>query len=441
MASVKIFEKDYTESSAYEPTETVVYIPGMPGNNYDSLKESDRLAVNTPKVFSTVASFVAAVGNTPKDLSTGEGEAQITAYDKSYIEAKQLLALGVSVLYEIVSKLDDLSKPAETEDELRNRLADATHWSKLYDRALYNPRFITSGGYASVITTDNGFDASVANNMINCAQYSDSIGRGDCVALIDHELSLNTLASINELFNGNNSPFKNLGTKGTYGAAFTPWCSHSISVDLGNVNSPDDTVNGTWALPPSFTYLGAYVNSIGSNNPTWYAAAGVTRGTCPTLVKPLVEFGEVAANSFQSREDGMIGVNPICYINPYGYRVFGNRTLRQNGIDNKSNLVATSFLNIRNLISDIKKTSFAACRRMSFEQNTDVLWFNLKGQITPLLDKMKTGNGISDYRLVRVATKEKAKVVGKIKIIPIEAVEDFELTVELMDSLETETEE
>lgn len=54
---------------------------------------------------------------------------------------------------------------------------------------------------------------------------------------------------------------------------------------------------------------------------------------------------------------------------------------------------------------------------------------------------MKNGNGIEDYRLVRVATKEKGKVVGKIKIIPIEAVEDFELTVELMDSLETETEE
>lgn len=74
---------------------------------------------------------------------------------------------------------------------------------------MYNPRFITSGGYASIITTDRGFDASVATNMINCAQYSDSIGRGDCTALIDHERSLNTLASISELFNGVNSPLKN----------------------------------------------------------------------------------------------------------------------------------------------------------------------------------------------------------------------------------------
>lgn len=127
MASVKIFEKDYTESSAYEPTETVVYIPGMPGNNYAALAEADKLAVNTPTLFTTVASFVKAVGSTPKDLSTGERESLVTAYDKSYIMAKQLLAMGVSVLYEIVTKVEDLTQPAETVDELRNRLSDATH--------------------------------------------------------------------------------------------------------------------------------------------------------------------------------------------------------------------------------------------------------------------------------------------------------------------------
>lgn len=245
MASVKIFEKDYTESSAYEPTETVVYIPGMPGNDYNTLSEADQLAVNTPKVFSTIASFTAAVGKTPKDLSTTMESTVVTDYDKSYVMAKQLIALGISVLYEIVAKTDDLTKPAETADEVRARLSDSTHWSKLYDRSLYNPRFITSGGVASVITTTSGYNASIAINMINCAQYSDSIGRGDCVALIDAEKSCNTLASINELFNGVNSPFANLGSKGTFGAAFAPWCSHSITVDLDGINSPDDAVNGT----------------------------------------------------------------------------------------------------------------------------------------------------------------------------------------------------
>lgn len=53
---------------------------------------------------------------------------------------------------------------------------------------------------------------------------------------------------------------------------------------------------------------------------------------------------------------------------------------------------------------------------------------------------MMTGQGIRGYKISRKATNDKGKVVGKITIIPIEAVEDFELTVELSDSLEIETE-
>ena len=277
--------------------------------------------------------------------------------------------------------------------------------------------------------------------MLECAHFTagqdniSNIGRGDCVALIDHPITINSADEVSDLFNNG---LANAGVLGSFGSAFTPWCSHSLTVDTGYV-SPDDQIAGTWSLPGSFTYLVAYANSV-AENPTWYAAAGVTRGAAVTLVKPLVEFGERAAASLQSREDGFIAVNPICKIVPYGYRVYGNRTLRQNGLNNKSDLVATSFLNIRNLVSDIKKTSFAACRRMAFEQNTDVLWTNLKAQIAPLLDRMQTGNGIDGYKIIRVATNKKATVVGKIRIIPIEAVEDFILTVELTDSLEIETE-
>lgn len=78
---------------------------------------------------------------------------------------------------------------------------------------------------------------------------------------------------------------------------------------------------------------------------------------------------------------------------------------------------------------------------MAFEQNTDVLWSNLKAQIVPLLDRMQTGNGIEGYKMIRVPTQKKATVIGRIRIIPIEAVEDFILTIELTDSLEIEVEE
>lgn len=99
-------------------------------------------------------------------------------------------------------------------------------------------------------------------------------------------------------------------------------------------------------------------------------------------------------------------------------------------------LTASSFLNIRHLCIDIKKTLYRAARRFAFEPNSDDLWFNFKGAITPLLDEMKANQGIRGYQVIRVKTKKKALFVARIKIIPVEAVEDFDLTVELADSIE-----
>ena len=99
-------------------------------------------------------------------------------------------------------------------------------------------------------------------------------------------------------------------------------------------------------------------------------------------------------------------------------------------------LTASSFLNVRQLCIDIKKTLYRAARRFTFEPNSDELWFNFKGAITPLLDEMKANQGINGYQVIRVKTNKKALFVARIKIVPIEAVEDFDLTVELADSIE-----
>jgi hypothetical protein len=98
-------------------------------------------------------------------------------------------------------------------------------------------------------------------------------------------------------------------------------------------------------------------------------------------------------------------------------------------------LTASSFLNIRQLCCDIKKTLYRAARRFTFEPNSDTLWINFKGAITPLLEEMKTNQGIRGYKIVKEATDQKATLKAVVKIIPIEAVEDFDLTVELSDSI------
>ena len=81
------------------------------------------------------------------------------------------------------------------------------------------------------------------------------------------------------------------------------------------------------------------------------------------------------------------------------------------------------------------KTAYNAARKYTFEQNSEVLWLNFTSQLLPLLERMETGNGILDYTITRVATNKKARLAARITLIPIEAVEDFDIEIELTDSI------
>lgn len=52
-----------------------------------------------------------------------------------------------------------------------------------------------------------------------------------------------------------------------------------------------------------------------------------------------------------------------------------------------------------------------------------------------MLDKMKADQGIADYKILKVKNSRKAFLSAIIRIVPIEAVEDFDISVYLEDSL------
>ena len=156
--------------------------------------------------------------------------------------------------------------------------------------------------------------------------------------------------------------------------------------------------------------------------------AGRVRGKISGV--PTANYGEIFANSLMSDND--VSVNPITNVTPYGIMVWGNRTL----FANSEGLIASCFLNIRQLCCDIKKRLYRSAKAYMFEQNSDRLWFNFKNDITSLLDDMVTNQGIKGYKVIKLDTKEKAKIKALVRIIPVEAVEKFELTLELSDTLE-----
>lgn len=266
----------------------------------------------------------------------------------------------------------------------------------------------------------------IVNAMLACAA-----DRGDCVALIDHTdnpyrtLDPNKYGSVFYSATNTNSKFK-INVNGEFGAMFTPWCGITTSTKLNGATTKYIIPE---TMPGSFVYLKALAKSI-QTNANWLAIAGAARGivdiTAPNITSTM-RLSNAIAEDYQPRQG--IAINPITNIKPYGYIIWGNRTLK----NNIENLTATSFLNTRNIVSDVKKTAYLAARRCMFEQNSDILWLNYKARITPLLDKLVAGAGLSGYDLIKGETTEKAKLVCVIRLYPIYAVEAFEITVELAD--------
>lgn len=328
----------------------------------------------------------------------------------------------------------------------------------ILDRGEYSIKYVTSGAYPSIVFYKSGEDEyGIENGAFSGNLLSVSGIRGDCVSLIDMGDSTLYESSTSEdkvrkyeqeqmldpsyLWNAvvSDNFLAECPNYTEYGALFAPWALYStqstyyVASTTGRTELPQLS---SVILPPSFGYLITLAKSITVNN-NWVAVAGVARGQVPTIqgLYTASRLSNALANRYQPR-NGKTSINPITDIKPYGLTIWGNRTMKNNLTTSNGGddgLTATSFLNIRNMVSDVKKTAYVAAKNLLFEQNSDILWVNFLSKVTPLLNRLMSGQGLSDYKVIQVPTDEKAKMKATIKLFPIYAVEDFEITIELSD--------
>lgn len=452
MPKITINEIDMTNTFVASDLNRVVVVPGLVGEfELEPDEEAPAYEAGTPTLCRTVREFQNTFGVKPytfkaiPESKEPAQEAVPASYDKGWIVANSLLNLGMQVLY-IGFKKDD-NKIFEGETPKASKFEEFLqdyNFSALKDRSIHDFRFLTLGGY-NTIGNDSTY-STIASNSTNIVGVAKA--RKDCVALVDCKDTSITYDSVLGEFNnpGANNVYTAMSKtwEDTFVAAFAPWCTFNLSefglTPIYSGEKPNATEVNTIDLPGSIVYLFAFAQSI-QNYPTWYAAAGSVRGVSPYVYTLEEIYGELAVNTLETRDPGTATINAICNVNPYGYLMWGNRTLCPVGMTNSGeetggDLSASNFLNIRNLIIDIKKTLYQACRSLTFEQNNDTLWTKFTAAITPLLDTMKTSNGISGYKLTKGTPTIKAEMVAILRIVPIEAVEDFTITIEIGDSLE-----
>ena len=397
---------------------------------------------NTIVLCRTIEEFEEAFGESPYVMTKNQAypstfpanakPATINFYDigdfeRSYVYAKELLFRGIPVAYynvairiaNNVDKKKGAKQDFSIEDfysHLNSEVFDVDTNTGILDKGNYNIEFITSGAYPV-------FEYN--NNVITDKMLSIAKTRGDCVALIDH--------TDNEYrkLTGNTSVYQAIQTwkpaEGLeYSAMYTPWSNGNVqSVSKANNKAITQTI-----YPGSMAYLLAYAQSI-KTNAEWLAVSGTTRGIVPinSLRSTYILSNTIANTVYQAKQGKRI--NPITNISGYGLCIFGNSTLKDNGTETTFELTAQSFMNIRLLVCQVKKKLYEECLGLLFEQNNDILWAKFLSKITPLLDRMKTGSGISNYRVIKNATKEKAKLSATVRLIPIYALEDIDINIEL----------
>lgn len=300
-----------------------------------------------------------------------------------------------------------------------NNYEDSIFYS-VQDPGAFNVKYMTSGGYPT-FEYNQYAPNKIVDLMLKVVADMANNGRGDCVAIIDHtnnpERSLDPTNTNSVYYSVNNAPvFTSNNNMNEYGTMFTPWCEYTVSDGTSVV------------MAGSYGYLTSLAASLASNG-NWLAIAGVNRGRPPYIVAPYTS-NNILTNKIADEYSSMtIAINAITEIKPYGYTIWGNRTLKDNG----GILKATSYLNIRNMVSDIKKVAYSASRSLMFEQNNEILWINFKAKVSPLLDKLVSGHGIEKYSMKRLASTDRTKLVALITIYPTYAVESFDITIELKD--------
>lgn len=309
----------------------------------------------------------------------------------------------------------------------------------LEDKNEFQVKYITSGGYPTfmpVLDKEGKETYPLADSLIATAY-----NRGDAVALVDHmddaaaPLRYNDRDSAGNpksIYAKVNDWFKS-GATNSFGAMFTPWGDYSCVT----VTDIDRMMQ---SMPASFGYLMSLAVAIKSS-PNWLAIAGVARGSVPNLkeLNTNAILTNVIAEDYQPKwgaEGNQVSVNAITNIKPYGLTIWGNRTLEPVA---EKGTTALNFLNTRNMISDIKKLAYSTAKSLMFEQDSDTLWLRFKSGISPLLDQLKGGFGISNYKIIRGTTKyngdplTRGEMAAVIKIYPLYAIEYFEITVVVAD--------
>tara|TARA_R100000664_G_scaffold18384_1_gene27414 strand:- start:1546 stop:4488 length:2943 start_codon:yes stop_codon:yes gene_type:complete len=270
----------------------------------------------------------------------------------------------------------------------------------------------------------------LTNNVLNRTLVDMCEDRGDAMAVIDLQggyvpSTENTNAQSARLGSVKSTVDNmkdTLQINSSFGAAYYPW----VHIQ--------DTINNAlvWA-PPSVAALGAM--SYGQKQQElWFAPAGFTRGglSLGAAGIPVVNVRErLTSKDRDTLYDA--NVNPIAQFPAEGIVIFGQKTLQVTPS-------ALDRINVRRLLIFLKRQISTIAATLLFDQNVESTWNRFKGRVGPLLQGVKAGLGLEDYRLILDRTTTTPDLIdrnimyAKIYLKPTRSIEFIAIDFVITDS-------
>lgn len=378
-------------------------------------------------------------------------------------ETSDCYTLNTSAVFELADTYEPSGKEIAYYEQVttyaeQRGIDSVADWDFLNDKNAYNLKFLTTGNYFTVPVYDKNdesidaelkviptveetnwaFDFTTLNALLPLAG-----SRKDCALLVDlgyydgegaplagitgsdlagaYKKALEYTNSGNKAYTPNYFVKEDASGNKISSRAYTllPNCNMSYSVGANTY---------TVKVPSSLVYLYNFAMSERDNN-QWLPSAGVTRGTLNSLFTPDLEISKYYLDTNIISDSEGVSFNGIVNVRPYGYTIWGDRTL----LDQEAlrGVQATSYMSIRNLVSDIAHRAYESAIQHTYETNNDVTWLNFKSQVVTLLDQMKTSSVVQTYEIRRGETEEYNKMVMIITVYVNLPVENFDIYVNL----------
>lgn len=251
--------------------------------------------------------------------------------------------------------------------------------------------------------------------------------RADCLAIIDIEGGYvpsheNTSSEELRLGSVDNTvdTLKDRSLNSSYGCTYYPW-----------VKIRDSRSGFPLWVPPSVVALGTMAKSQ-EDTAVWFAPAGFNRGGL-TEGSSGLNVIDVREKLNQGDRDDLydVNINPIASFPSEGIVIFGQKTLQ-------ATESALDRINVRRLMIFVKKGLSRIANDILFDQNVKVTWSRFKNRADAFLEDVKTGFGLTDFRVILDETTTTPELIdrntlyAKVFLKPARAIEfiavDFLIT-------------